>query len=117
MALNLASTTTITPTTVGQAITTTPTAVVSNSSGSGHIMKVNSLYVSNVNGSAAATVNVDVYKNATTAYRIAYQVSIPAGAALSLIDKVLYLQENDSLRLTASANSYLEAVCSYEDLS
>lgn len=117
MALNLSNTTTIAPKTVGQAITTTATAIVSNSSGSNHIMKINSLYVSNVNGSAAATINVDVYKNAATAYRVAYLVSIPAGAAISIIDKVLYLEENDSLRLTASANSYLEAVCSYEDLS
>lgn len=117
MALNLASTATITATTVGQAITTSATAIVTNASGSGHIMKVNSLYVSNVNGTAAATVNVEVYKNQSTSYRIAYLVSIPAGAALSLIDKVIYLQENDSLRLTASSNSYLEAVCSYEDLS
>jgi hypothetical protein len=117
MALNLASTATITPTTVGQAITTSATAIVTNAASSGHIMKINSLYISNVNGTAAATVNVDVYKNATTAYRVAYQVSIPAGAALSIIDKVIYLQENDSLRLTASVNSYLEAVCSYEDLS
>lgn len=117
MALNLANTATITATTVGQAITNSATAIVSNSSGSGHIMKINSLYISNVNGTTAATVTVDVYKNATTAYRIAYQVSIPAGVGLSIIDKVIYLQENDSLRLTASVNSYLEAVCSYEDLS
>jgi hypothetical protein len=34
-----------------------------------------------------------------------------------MINKVIYLEEGDSLRLTASANSYLEAVCSYEELS
>jgi len=117
MALNLANTATIAPKTVGQAITTTTTAIASNGAASGKILKINSLYISNVNGSAAATVNVEVYKNATTSYRIAHLVSIPAGAALSIIDKVLYLEENDSLRLTASVNSYLEAVCSYEDLS
>ena len=117
MALNLASTATITPITVGQAITTAATAIVTNASASSHIMKINSLYISNVNGTTAATVNVEVYKNQTTSYRIAYLVSIPAGASLSIIDKLIYLQENDSLRLTASVNSYLEAVCSYEDLS
>lgn len=117
MALNLANTASIAPKTVGQAITTTATSIVSNSSGSGHIMKVNSLYISNVNGTAATTVSIEVYKNATTAYKIAHLVNIPAGAAISIIDKVIYLEENDSLRLTAGANSYLEAVCSYEDLS
>lgn len=117
MALNLANATSIAPKTVGQAVTTSATAIVTNSASSGHIMKVNSLYVSNVNGSTAATVTVEVYKNQTTSYRIAYLVSIPAGVSLSVIDKVVYLEENDSLRLTASSNSYLEAVCSYEDLS
>jgi hypothetical protein len=117
MALNLANTATIAPKTVGQAITTSATAIVSNSAASGKILKINSLYVSNVNGTTAATVTIDVYKNATTAYRLAYQISVPAGVSLSIIDKLVYLEENDSLRLTASVNSYLEAVCSYEDLS
>ena len=117
MALNLANTATIAPKTVGQAITTSATAIVSNASASGKILKINSLYISNVNGSTAATVNIEVYKNQTTSYRIAYLVSVPAGTTLSIIDKLIYLEENDSLRLTASINSYLEAVCSYEDLS
>jgi len=33
---------------------------------------------------------------------------------LDVISKSIYLEEGDTLRLTASANSDLEAVCSYE---
>lgn len=116
MALNLANTTSISGKSVGMAITTTTTAIITNLA-SNHIYKLNSIYISNVNGSAAATVTVDLYKNQTTAYRFAYQLSIPAGSSLSIIDRLIYLEENDSLRLTASSNSYLEAICSYEDLS
>jgi hypothetical protein len=32
-------------------------------------------------------------------------------------DTSIYLEENDSIRLTASTNSALEAVCSYEEIS
>jgi len=116
MALNLANTTSISGKSVGMAITTTPTAIMSNLA-SGHILKLNSIYVSNVNGTTAATVTIDLYKNQAVGYRFAYQLSIPAGASLSVIDRVVYLEENDSLRLSASVNSYLEAICSYEDLS
>jgi hypothetical protein len=44
-------------------------------------------------------------------------VSIPADATLDVISKSIYLEEGDELRLIASANSDLEAVCSYEEIS
>lgn len=99
-----------------QLVTTSATAIVSNSGSSGKVTKVNALYVSNVNGSAAASINVDLYRS-TTAYRISYGVSVPANSTLDLISKAIYLEEGDSLRLTASSNSYLEAVCSYEEIA
>ena len=36
---------------------------------------------------------------------------------LDVISKPLYLEEGDAIRLTASAASDLEAVCSYEEIS
>lgn len=114
---NLLSLTTLTAKTAGQAVTTSATAIVTNSSGSGKLIKITTLFISNVNGGASADITVDVYKNQSTAYRIGYTISVPADSTLDLINKVVYLEENDSLRLTASVNSYLEAVCSYEELS
>lgn len=117
MALNLLNTATILAKVAGQAITTTPTAIISNGAASGKILKINSLIIANINGTTAATCNVDVYKGGATAYRIAYLISVPAGSSFATVDRPIYLEEGDSLRLTASANSYLEAVCSYEELS
>jgi hypothetical protein len=44
-------------------------------------------------------------------------MTVPAGATLDIISNRIYLEEGDALRLTASSNSYLEAVASYEDIS
>lgn len=103
----------------GLAVTTGASAIVTNSSGSNKVYKINSLIVSNINGTTAADITVDVYKNQTTAFRIAFTVSVPADATLVVISKdtSIYLEENDSLRLTASSNSILEAVCSWEEIS
>lgn len=116
---NLIGATTINGKTAGQAITTSATAIVSNASSSGKLLKINSLYISNINGTASADVTVDVYKGGATAYRLAYLITVPAKSTLNVIakDVQVYLEENDSLRLTASSNSYLEGVCSYEDIS
>ena len=99
-----------------QAVGISPTDIVTNSAASNKVYKINALYVSNVDGTNAATVNVDIYRS-SVAYHIAKTVSIPADATLDLITKSLYLEEGDSLRLTASATSDLEAVCSYEELT
>jgi hypothetical protein len=97
-------------------VTTSATAIVTNTAASGKVLKVNALYVANVDGTNNATVDVDVYRS-STAYRIAYTITVPADATLDLINKPLYLEEGDALRITANANSDLEAVCSYEEIS
>jgi hypothetical protein len=103
----------------GQAVTTSATAIVSNASSSGKLYKVNSLLISNVDGTNAADITADLYKNQSTAYHIGHTISVPADATLVLIakDSQVYLEENDSIRLTASANSDLEAICSWEEIS
>lgn len=98
------------------AVTTTATAIVTNSAASNKIFKVNALYVSNVDGTNNAEITVDVFRS-STAYRIASTIVVPADATLDVISNPIYLEEGDSLRLTANANSDLEAVCSYEDIS
>ena len=116
---NLLNLTTATGKTAGLAVTTSATAIVSNAAASGKCLKINTLVVANITGSTA-TVTVDVYKNATTAFDLIYQATVPANSSVVIIGKTetqLYLEENDSLRLTAASNSTLEAVCSYEDLS
>lgn len=113
---NIIAPTTITGNTAVLAITTSATAILTNSAGSGKALKVDQLLITNVNGTANATVNVDLYRS-STAYYLAYLMTVPAGATLDIISSRIYLQEGDTLRLTASANSYLQGVCSYEDIS
>lgn len=99
------------------AVTTSATAVVSNSAASGKLIKVNSLILSNVDDTNAVSATVDLYRG-STATRLIKSVSISINTAFTAIDKsvVLYLEEGDSIRITASANNDVEAVCSYEEI-
>lgn len=113
---NIVNVATINGKTAVQAVTTSATAILSNTAASGKVLKVNALYVSNVDGANSADVNVDLYRS-SVAYHIAKTIVVPADASLDVISKPIYLEEGDSLRLTASAASDLEAVCSYEEIS
>tara|TARA_B100001778_G_scaffold320396_1_gene310766 strand:- start:330 stop:683 length:354 start_codon:yes stop_codon:yes gene_type:complete len=113
---NIVNVSTITGKTAVQAVGTSAAAIVTNSSSSNKVFKVNALYVSNIDGTNSATVNVDLYRS-STAYHVAKTVAVPADTTLDVISKPLYLEEGDAIRLTASAASDLEAVCSYEEIS
>jgi hypothetical protein len=113
---NIVNVATITGKTAVLAVTTSATAIVTNSAASGKVFKVNALYVSNVDGTSNADLTVDIYRS-STAYHIAKTVNVPADATLDVISKSIYLEEGDTLRLTANADSDLEAVCSYEEIS
>jgi hypothetical protein len=113
---NIVNVATIIGKTAVQAVGTSATAIVTNSSGSNKVFKVNALYVSNVDGTNNADITVDLFRS-SVAYRIAFTVVVPADAVLDVISKAIYLEEGDSLRLTANAASDLEAVCSYEEIS
>jgi hypothetical protein len=113
---NLLSLTTVTAKTFVQSVTTTATAMTGNLSGSNKVVKVSALYVSNVDGTNDATIDVDVFRS-STAYYIAKGITVPANSSLDVISKALYLEEGDSLRLTASVDGDLQAVCSTEEIS
>ena len=113
---NLLTLTTVAGGTAVQVVTTTATAIVTNSAASGKIIRVKALYISNVDGTIAADINVDIYRS-STAYHLAKTVSVPADSTVDIISKDVYLLEGDSLRLTASVDGDLEAVCSYEEIS
>lgn len=113
---NIVSVSTLTAKTAVQAVGTSATAIVSNAASSGKVIKINALYISNVDGTNNAEINVDLYRS-STAYHIAKTIVVPADATLDVISKAIYLEEGDSLRLTAGTASDLEAVCSYEELS
>jgi len=113
---NIVNVATITGKTAVQAVGTSATAIVTNSSGSGKVFKVNALYVANIDGTNSADVTVDLYRS-STAYPIASTIAVPADASLDIMSKAIYLEEGDVLRCTASAAGDLTAVCSYEEIS
>lgn len=100
-------------------VTTSATAIVSNSGGSNKVFKLNGLIVSNKNASTAYKITAEIYsvsRSPNSSY-LAFQIPIPAGSSLDILSKQFYLEEGDALRLTADANSQLSALCSYEDIS
>jgi hypothetical protein len=101
-----------------QAVTTSATAIITNSSSSGKIYKVNGITVANIDTTNSATITVDLYRSSTP-YRLIANLVVAINTAYTPIDKTLslYLLEGDSIRLTANANSRLEAVATWEEIS
>ena len=120
---NLLSPTTISGKTVTVDLSSTSaTSILSNAASSGKVVKINSLYVANVDGTSAAEITINYYSAAAlggTATQICSTVAVPADATLVVIDKdaYVYLEENTSLGATAGTANDLKVVCSYEDIS
>ena len=112
---NIVNVTEIYGVTAVQSITTTATAVVTNAASSGKVIKVNALYISNIDGTNNEEITVDLFRD-SVAYHIAKTVVVPSDATLDVVSKAIYLQEGDAIRLTAGNNSRLQAVCSYEEI-
>lgn len=115
---NLANVSSIIGSAVGVALTTTTTtSLLANAASSGAVVKVNGITVTNISGSSA-TVTLD-FHNGSTAYGLAYTLTVPVGATVVVLDKnaYLYLAENCSIKGGASADSRLEAVITYETMS
>ena len=120
---NIVNVTTITGKTTYAALTTTLTTVLlANAAASGKVFKVNSIMVSNVDGTNAADVTIDINTAAGgggTSYALASTIAVPADATLSVIDKTnaFYLEEDKSILGGASAAGDLEIVISYEEIN
>jgi len=101
-----------------QSVTTSATAIVENSAASGKVYKLNCIVVSNIDASNVATITVDLYRS-STAYNLVTSVPVAVNTSFTPIDKSLslYLLEGDTIRLTANANSRLQAVCSWEEIA
>tara|TARA_Y100001951_G_C11213185_1_gene224187 strand:- start:147 stop:509 length:363 start_codon:yes stop_codon:yes gene_type:complete len=116
---NLTSISTITAKSSVVALTTGGVTVLQNAASSNKVFKVSSLIVSNIDGSSAADLTLQISKAGGSATSIFSTVSVPADSVLVALDKntTIYLEENDTLTGTASANSDLVAFISYEEIS
>jgi hypothetical protein len=95
---------------------------------SGKVVKLNSIIVSNVDGTNAADVSVFIdglgsgatgvtTTGADATVYIAKTISVPADATLVLLDTPIYMMEGDILKGGASAASDLDLLVSYEVIS
>ena len=83
------------------------------------VYKINSIIISNIDGTNNADVTVTFYdSSATSNYHLASTVTVPADSTLIVLgkDAPIYLEEAHSIRAGASAASDLEIVISYEEL-
>jgi hypothetical protein len=109
-------------TVVADLTTTNSTLVVENVAASGKVFKINSLIVSNVDGTNAADITINLFSEDNiggTGTQIVSTVTVPADASLVVItkDTSIYLEEDRSIGATASAASDLKVVCSFEEIS
>ena len=92
-----------------------------------YVIKINRIVCSNVDGSAAADLDLFVTKTNYTpagvtnfdtsgSFYLAKTISVPADASLVVLDTPIYLNEGDILKGGASASGDLDLIISYEAL-
>ena len=104
------------------AILTTIGEIVSNAASSGKIFKINSLYVANIDGTASVDITVNHYSQAAlggTAIAVASTVAVAADSTLVVVtkDSAIYLLENQSMGILASAAGDAVFTCSWDEIS
>jgi hypothetical protein len=115
---NIVNVATIIGRTVGAALGTSSADIVTNSSGSNKVFKVNAIYVSNVDGTNAADATVAFFDaSASATYELAHTITVAADSTLDIISKSIYLEEGDKITALASASGDLEIVVSFEEIS
>lgn len=114
---NLISVTSIIGKTRAEWVTAAPEVVVSNPINSNEVLRINSLYVTNL-GSSDQTVTIDLFRGGVS-YKIVYNLSVPVGGGVVAIakDSSIYLEEGDSSRISASQAGVLQYIASYEVMS
>tara|TARA_A100001015_G_C15018746_1_gene726873 strand:- start:1144 stop:1518 length:375 start_codon:yes stop_codon:yes gene_type:complete len=102
--------------------TTSATQVLTNAASSGKVLKINSIYVTNIDGTNAANITINLYDQAAmagNAFPIASTISVPANSSLVVVERNagIYIMEDKSIGAIASAANDLVVICSYEDIS
>ena len=98
--------------------TTVATGILTNTSASNKVLKINSIFVANIDPSNAADISISILRNGTDFY-LAKTIAVPADATqiISTKDTYFYLEENVGIRAQASAANDLHVTISYEEIS
>jgi hypothetical protein len=114
---NLQDPTTVTGKTTPYAVTNSLAAALSNSAASGKALRVHTIRACNVTGSDG-TVSVTHRRSGTDRY-LCNAAQVVANGTLLILDRnePVWLEEGDDLRAVANANTTIELIISYEDIS
>jgi hypothetical protein len=108
---------------------TSAVVLLPNAASSNKVFKIESIVATNSNTSTAFNATVALYTNGAqaqgsapsggTAYPLISTASVPANAALVVVDKStgFYLQEGTSISVTSGSANQLTFTVSYEDIS
>lgn len=119
---NVVNTATLTLKNAKGAVTTSMATAVNNAAASNLAVKVVSLYIANIDGTSAADITVSVFDQddvGGTGTAIASTVSVAADSSVVVIDEnsPVYLEEDMSIGVQASANGDLVFVASYQEIN
>ena len=107
-------------------LTTTSSSVIVNDVNSGKVFKINTIMISNVDGTNSGNVSIELFKfgaqNVATGlgnavYSLANSVTVPAKSSLDVMSKSIYLEECDQLKAKADANNRLHLITSFEEIN
>lgn len=112
---NIVNVSTITGKTDMANLTPSNLSIVGNAAASNKVYKLNSIIVSNIDGTSSADVTVKVVRSSVD-YFLASTISVPADSSLVVLgkDSGIYLEEGDDLQALASTSNDLQIFVSYE---
>jgi hypothetical protein len=98
--------------------TTAITGILTNTSASNKVFKINSIFVANIDGVNPADISISIIRNGTDRY-LARTIAVPADATqiISTKDTYFYLEEGVGMRAQASAANDLDIIIGYEEIS
>ena len=101
---------------VGAELTNTSADIVT--APANKVLKVNAMYISNIDGTITVNITVGVYDSSATAtYYLASTMALPADTTLDILSKSIYLEEGDKITALASDNSSATILISYEEIT
>jgi hypothetical protein len=114
---NIVNVTTISGKTAVAALGLSAASIVTNSSSSGQLYKINNIIVANYTATNIST--TVTFVRSATSYYLAGIITVPAYSTLVILgkDTAIYLEEGDVIQASASATSSASITISYEIIS
>lgn len=99
-------------------VTSSYSNLVVNATSSNKVVKINTIYVTNVDGSNTTNISIQVARSGYS-YGLANTMLVPADSTLTVTtkDTSFYLEEGDYIEVKAETNNRTHVICSYEEIS